>query len=148
MFPTSSRNSVPPSASSKAPVRSVFASVKAPRTWPNSSLSKTPSESPPAFTTTIALGARLLLWCSQRATTSFPVPCSPVTSTFASLGPTRSSRRSTGCMEAACATSGGKLPRSREFSSSRRRLRRSARPSSICVRSVVKRRALSHGFCT
>ena len=29
-----------------------------------------------------------------------------------------------------------------------RRLLRSARPSSICVRSVVRRRALSHGFCT
>ena len=38
----SSRNSVPPSASSKRPTRSVLASVNAPFTWPNSSLSKTP----------------------------------------------------------------------------------------------------------
>ena len=44
MFAISSRNSVPPSASSKQPVRSAFASVNAPFTWPNSSLSKTPSD--------------------------------------------------------------------------------------------------------
>ncbi len=48
----SSRKSVPPSASSKRPTRSAFASVNAPLTWPNSSLSKTPSERPPAFTVT------------------------------------------------------------------------------------------------
>ncbi len=41
MLAISSRNSVPPSASSKRPTRSVLASVKAPRTWPNSSLSNT-----------------------------------------------------------------------------------------------------------
>ena len=49
-FAISSRKSVPPSASSKRPTRSALASVKAPFTWPNSSLSKTPSESPPALT--------------------------------------------------------------------------------------------------
>ena len=42
-LPISSRNIVPPSASSKRPMRSVRASVNAPLTWPNSSLSKTPS---------------------------------------------------------------------------------------------------------
>ena len=51
----SSRNSVPPSASSKRPTRSVFASVNAPFTWPNSSLSNTPSDRPPALTVTSAL---------------------------------------------------------------------------------------------
>ena len=51
-FAISSRKSVPPSASSKRPTRSVLASVKAPLTWPNSSLSKTPSERPPALTVT------------------------------------------------------------------------------------------------
>ena len=52
MLAISSRKSVPPSASSKRPTRSVLASVNAPLTWPNSSLSKTPSESPPVFTVT------------------------------------------------------------------------------------------------
>ena len=40
MSPTSSRNSVPPLAYSNLPTRSVEASVNAPRTWPNSSLSR------------------------------------------------------------------------------------------------------------
>ena len=54
-FAISSRNSVPPSASSKRPTRSILASVNAPFTWPNISLSKTPSASPPAFTVTMGL---------------------------------------------------------------------------------------------
>ena len=58
-FAISSRKSVPWSASSKRPARSVFASVKAPFVWPNISLSNTPSASPPRFTVTIgAAGAR------------------------------------------------------------------------------------------
>ena len=40
MSPISSRNSVPPSACSKRPSRSVRASVNAPLTWPNSSSSR------------------------------------------------------------------------------------------------------------
>ena len=43
--PISSRNSVPPSASSNLPARFATAPVNAPRTWPNSSLSITPSGS-------------------------------------------------------------------------------------------------------
>ena len=46
------------------PTRSARASVKAPCTWPNSSLSKTPSESPPAFTVTIGAPARGERACS------------------------------------------------------------------------------------
>src|SRR3954467_7363922 len=61
--------------------------------------------------------------------TSLPVPCSPVTSTLASLGPTRSRSRSTGCIAGELAKSRGAPPRSRVFSSSRRRLLRSALPS-------------------
>ena len=41
--PTSSRNSVPPSASSNSPARSVAAPVNAPRVWPNSSASSSSS---------------------------------------------------------------------------------------------------------
>ena len=63
-FAISSRKSVPPSASSKRPTRSALASVKAPFTWPNSSLSKTPSESPPAFTVKSGLPAREETACS------------------------------------------------------------------------------------
>ena len=40
---TSSRNSVPPSASSKRPARSAIAPVKAPRAWPNNSASTSSS---------------------------------------------------------------------------------------------------------
>jgi hypothetical protein len=58
MFAISSRNSVPPSASSKQPVRSARASMNAPLTWPNSSLSRTPSESPPELTAMNARPAR------------------------------------------------------------------------------------------
>jgi hypothetical protein len=41
--PTSSRNSVPPSAASKTPIFDSTAPVNAPRTWPNSSLSNSVS---------------------------------------------------------------------------------------------------------
>src|ERR1035437_9739672 len=64
-FAISSRKSVPPSASSKRPTRSVFASVNAPLVWPKSSLSNTPSESPPRFTVTIARAARGEAACSH-----------------------------------------------------------------------------------
>ena len=91
MLAISSRNSVPPSASSKQPMRSVRASVNAPLTWPKSSLSSTPSDSPPALTATNGLRRRAsTAACSRLATTSLPVPCSPVMSTFASDGATRS----------------------------------------------------------
>ena len=80
---------MPPSASSNRPTRSVFASVNAPLTWPNSSLSKTPSDRPPAFTVTRPLPARADTAWIACATVPLPVPFSPVTSTFASDGPTR-----------------------------------------------------------
>ena len=77
---------MPPWASSKRPLRSARASVKAPRTWPNISLSKSVDEMPPRFTLTNGrVGARLLRW-SASATSSLPVPLSPVISTEASVG--------------------------------------------------------------
>ena len=140
---------MPPSASSKRPARSALASVKAPFTWPNSSLSKTPSESPPALTVRSGLPARADAAWSAAATVPLPVPFSPVTSTFASEGPTRSIISSTGCIAGASAISSGR-PSSRiaRFSASSLCVWRSARPSSTCVRRVARRRALSHGFCT
>ena len=83
----SSRNSVPPSASSKRPTRSALASVKAPLTWPNSSLSNTPSDRPPALTVTIGRPARGDTACSACATRPLPVPFSPVIEHVGVRGP-------------------------------------------------------------
>ena len=102
----SSRKSVLPSASSKRPMRSVLASVKAPRTCPKSSLSKTPSAMPPAFTVTIGRGARGDTACSACATRLLPVPFSPLISTLASDGPTRAITSSTGRIAGDSARSG------------------------------------------
>ena len=145
----SSRNSVPPSASSKRPTRSVLASVKAPRTWPKSSLSNTVAARPPTLTVTSGLPARGEQACSSRATSPLPVPFSPVISTLASEGPTRSIISSTGCMARDCATkSVAPSPRSRRFSASRPRLLRSAAASASWLATIDSRRSLSHGFST
>ena len=147
IFAISSRNSVPPSASSNRPMRSAFASVNAPRTCPNSSLSNTPSESPPAFTAT----RRRLLRCDTAwmvcATTSFPVPGSPVIRMFASDGPTSPIIRST-CFIAgdSAINTGRSTARSTRSSASSFRAVRSARPSSTCVLTMASTRAFSHGF--
>jgi hypothetical protein len=50
--PTSSRKSVPPFASSNSPGFSSTAPLKAPRTWPKSSLSMSSAGSAPQFTAT------------------------------------------------------------------------------------------------
>ena len=65
---------------------SVCASVKAPFTWPKSSLSKSVSVMAPASTATIGLPLRKLWAWISRASTSLPVPFSPVMSTVASVG--------------------------------------------------------------
>ena len=61
MSPISSRNSVPPFAAAKRPMRSRSAPVNAPRTWPNSSLSSSSSGIAPQFTATNGRSARGLL---------------------------------------------------------------------------------------
>ena len=146
-LPISSRKIVPPSASSKRPILSVRASVNAPFTWPNSSLSKTPSGIAPVFTATKAREARGESACKVCATTSLPVPWSPVMRTFASDGPTREIVSMTACMEGALAMKSG-LPsaRSRRFSASSRAARCRARCSSTCVRMIEMRRSFSQGF--
>ncbi len=79
--PTSSRNSVPPSAASNSPCRSDAAPVNAPRAWPNSSVSKRSSLSAAQL---IAQNRRWRrndpAWIAL-AISSFPVPLSPSTST-------------------------------------------------------------------
>ena len=59
------------------------------------------------LTETMSLDARAETACSVRATTSFPVPCSPVINTFASDGPTRVIASKTGCMAGAVAMNSG-----------------------------------------
>ena len=75
--PTSSRNSVPPSASSKRPARRAMAPVNAPFSCPNSSDSSTPGARAAQFTRTNGRDSRGLLMWMARATISLPVPVSP-----------------------------------------------------------------------
>ena len=134
-------------ASSKRPMRSVRASVKAPLTWPKSSLSKVPSGSAPVLTATRVRSARAESRCSVCATTSLPVPCSPVMRTFASDGPTRAISSSTGRMDGAEAMNAG-APGARRmrFSASSHCARLRLRCNSICVFRTLSRRAFSQGF--
>jgi len=117
--PISSRNSVPPSASSKRPSRRSAAPVKAPFSWPNSSLSSNVSGSAPTFTAMNGLLRRgLSLWIA-RATSSLPVPLSPSISTVLVTGASCSTFTSTSRTGALSPTSPvSRLSRSR--SSSRR----------------------------
>ena len=83
MSPISSRNSVPPSAFSNRPRLLACAPVKAPRTWPNSSLSSRPSGIAVQLIGTKGFSERSPWKWMARATTSLPVPLSPVISTRA-----------------------------------------------------------------
>ena len=125
--------------------------MNAPFTWPNSSLSNTPSDRPPAFTVTSGrVGAAETAW-SACATVPLPVPFSPVIRTFASDGPTRAISSSTGRIAA--------------DSAMQRRLRRPAaqravlgleplaapqRAAELDLRADDRRaaRSFSHGFWT
>ena len=147
MLAISSRNSVPSSASSKQPMRSNRASVNAPLTCPKSSLSAIPSARPPAFIVTSGRLRRSESACSQVATTSLPVPCSPVISTAASDGAIRSMVCRTSRIAAESPMNTGVAPRcSRAFASCSRWPFRSARRRSIWVLTVTSSRSSSHGF--
>jgi hypothetical protein len=86
---------VPPSAVSKSPTLSDRASVKAPRLWPKSSLSRRASGIAPQFTATKGPSRRGPRRWSARATSSLPVPLSPsmrtVVSKAAATSPARRS---------------------------------------------------------
>ena len=84
--PISSRKTVPPLASSKRPACAVSAPVKAPRSWPKSSLSISDPGSAPQSTTTKLRLRRGLRWWIARATSSLPVPVSPRRSTAVLVG--------------------------------------------------------------
>src|SRR5882762_5584637 len=83
MSPISSRNRVPSSACSKRPRRRACAPVKAPRSWPKSSDSRRSFGIAAVFIAMNGLSARGLWRCNARATSSLPVPDSPVIRTVA-----------------------------------------------------------------
>src|SRR6267378_178642 len=87
--PTSSRKRVPWCASSNRPILVCVAPVKAPRSWPNISLSTRSRGIAAQFTRTNGFSRRGLASWIALATSSLPVPDSPVMSTRASVGATR-----------------------------------------------------------
>ena len=86
--PISSRNNVPPSASSNRPTRAFMAPVNAPFSWPKSSLSSKSGGIAPQFIGTNGPRARVESSCTVLATNSFPVPDCPVTITVVSKSET------------------------------------------------------------
>ncbi len=96
--PISSSSSVPPSASSKQPMRRSAAPVNAPRSWPKISLSIKLSGIAEQLIATNGPPARGESLCTVRATISLPEPVSPVMSTEAELGAAISMMRITSCI--------------------------------------------------
>ena len=84
--PISSRKIVPFSATSISPFLFESAPVNAPRIWPKSSESSSVSESAPQLRATKGRSFRGELTWMARATSSLPVPLSPVISTVLLVG--------------------------------------------------------------
>ncbi len=91
----SSRKMVPPSAWRNFPSRSAVAPVKAPATWPKSSLSSSVSLRQPQATSTNRFSRRWLARWISRARSDLPVPLSPVMSSVAGASASRATRSST-----------------------------------------------------
>jgi hypothetical protein len=87
----------PPCASSKRPRRRWVAPVNAPFSWPKSSDAMSSRGIAAQLTLTKAPDARADRRWIARATSSLPVPVSPVISTVESLRATFATRASTGC---------------------------------------------------
>ena len=79
---------MPRSATSMSPFLLVSAPVKAPRMWPKSSDSSSVSGSAPQLSATKGRRAASELKCTARATSSLPVPDSPVISIVLLVGAT------------------------------------------------------------
>ncbi|MNV50666.1 hypothetical protein D3C71_1426860 [compost metagenome] len=146
MLSISSRNNVPPLANSNLPIRRFCAPVKAPGSWPNSSLSTTDSASAPALIATNGPLRRLDKSCSARATTSLPAPVSPRINTSALVAanaPICSRRRS---IDGDCPTR--RVLSSLRSLSARRRLRLSStkRRKAKARRTLSSRASLAKGF--
>ena len=86
--PTSSRNSVPPSASSILPGVVFTAPVKAPFSWPNSSLSSRFSGIAAQLIATKEPSLRTLESWTPRASSSLPAPLAPSSITDTLVGAT------------------------------------------------------------
>ena len=83
---------LPPLAGAKRPFLFDVAPVKAPRTWPNSSDSSSVSGMAAQFTLMSGMRRSALRSWIARATSSLPVPVSPVMSTVLLVSATRSAR--------------------------------------------------------
>ena len=100
------------------------------------------------FTVIMLCVARGESACNACAIKLLPVPFSPVMSTFASDGATREIISTTGRIDGASAIMFGTLPTRSLLAASSFWPLRNALPSSICVRTIVSKRSLSHGFGT
>ena len=127
--PTSSRKSVPPSAPANMPRCSRSAPENAPLTWPNSSLPESSGRRVAQLTARKGPVTPLRPWI-DRATTSLPVPVSPVISTLKSDGATSSTCSSTRRMAGDPATTPGRGERQRSLPGS---------PSISCITVSPKR---------
>ena len=133
--PISSSMTEPPSADSKRPRFWVWASVKAPRSWPKSSLSRRCSGRAAQLTCRKGRSRRPLSKWMARATTSLPAPLSPSMSTVVVSEPERRGRPW-------CAPA--RWPRScPRWPASALAWRRSAESTAICrrVRAVARARS-------
>ena len=101
MSPISSRKSVPPFACSNRPCRRVCAPVNEPFSWPNNSDSSNSEAIADVFKAIKALFARGLCSCNARATSSLPVPDSPVIRTVIVDPARRPIDRNTSCIAGA-----------------------------------------------
>ncbi len=143
--PTSSRNSVPRWAASNSPFLVWWASVKAPLTWPKSSLSSSDSESAPQLTDTKGASLRGERVWMALATSSLPVPLSPVTSTVELVG-------ATALISSNMAVMAGETPRMRSSpwrlrnSALRRRFSSSRRSFSSAPRTTMRSSSTSKGL--
>ena len=104
---TSSRNSVPLSARSNLPSWHVLASVNAPASWPNNSLSTNSCGMLPQLTAMNSPSLRGLMAWMERAIISLPTPVSPVIKTGTRVGATISTLFSTDIMASLCAIKPG-----------------------------------------
>ena len=94
-----------------------MAPVKAPFSWPNSSLSSRPVGMAAQFSLTNVRSWRGLSWCRARAISSLPVPVSPQIMTVESVGATVSTSFSTRRKAALSPTTSAKLFSARTSSS-------------------------------
>jgi hypothetical protein len=125
---------VPPSACANAPSRAETAPVKAPRSWPKNSLPASVGTTVVQSTTTNRpLSGRWSRSCTSRATSSLPVPLSPVSSTDDEVNrPTSMTSRSVPRQVWLCPT---RWPRtSGESASSSIRAQRSSRAAMLAAR--------------